>query len=717
MFDRINATIARHADIMLAVGVVATIATMIIRLPPQAMDFLIAANIMLALILLTASLYARDAARFPSFPTILLLTTLFRLALNVSTTRLILLDGNAGEIITAFGDFVVRGNYVVGAVIFLILVLIQFIVIAKGSERVAEVSARFTLDAMQGKQMSIDADLRAQLITPETARRRRSALDRESRLYGAMDGAMKFVKGDALAGIIISAINIAGGLIVGVLQQGMPIADAAQLYSLLTIGDGLVSQIPALLICVSAGLIVTRVAGEDDGTADNHLARDLFSQILGNRRVVAIAAGFAGLLALTGGITGLPSIPFAVLSTALLIPVIRPGNLRAESESDRRSPGRSSTTETATETDAEGTTPQDPGRQLLVESPRLWLQLARTTCERIEGTTVPEHLSHLAREYTIRYGVPLPRPMIQPVRGLDPDEYVFRINGVIADAGRLAPEGLLVGLIDPETCRKNFDLEVEPHSSSSSRQTLSLVPETKARALRAAGVTILKPEQRLVQQIRECVFRRLPDLYRLQDLGDQVELLQRSNRQLVTAVTPTLLTLAEVWEVLLGLLDDGLPIVDLPRILESLAKVTPPPNARTSTDRASFVRQLVEAVRIDLADVVCESYRTGHGEIHFLTLDREIIESVSEALRTGGAVLAMPREMEQAILDNIEQQLTITEAGGIPTPAIVVPGHLRHAVRRLLRDRFPHLAIMRFEELSPDVRQHHCGEIRLLLGV
>lgn len=715
MFDRINSTIARHADIMLAVGVVAMIATMIVRLPPQAMDFLLAANIMLAMTLLTASLYARDAARFPSFPTILLLTTLFRLALNVSTTRLILLDGNAGEIITAFGDFVVRGNYVVGAVIFLILVLIQFIVIAKGSERVAEVSARFTLDAMQGKQMSIDADLRAQLITPEDARRRRSALDKESKLFGAMDGAMKFVKGDALAGIIISVINIAGGLIVGVLQQGMPIGEAAQLYSLLTIGDGLVSQIPALLICVSAGLVVTRVAGEDDASGHDHLARDLFGQILGNRRVVAISAGFAALLAISGGITGLPTVPFAILSTALLIPAIRTTTPKTATESAGRRPARSTPSSDSVASDAPSA---DPARQLLVEQPRLWLQLGRSAHARIAQTSLPEHAAHLAREFTIRYGVPLPLPVIQASRGLPDDQFVFRVNGVIADAGRLPAEGLLVALIDPALCREKFDIEPDVYATSSASQpNASILPATSGGPIREAGFPLLKPEQMLLQQIRRCITRRLPDLYRLQDLGDQIEFLQRSNRQLVTAVTPTLLTLAEIWEVLIGLLDDELPITDLPRILESLAKVTPPPTVRASSDRATFVRQLIEAVRTDLADVVCETYRTGPGELSYLTLDREIIEFVSEAARNGG-VLAMPRETEQMILDNVDQQLAILEASGIPSaPAIVVPGPLRVPVRRLVRDRFPNVPVMRFEELSPDVRQRHCGEIRLLLGV
>ncbi|MDQ3037648.1 MAG: flagellar biosynthesis protein FlhA, partial [Myxococcota bacterium] len=298
----------RFADAAIALLVVLIVGMMIIPLPTPLLDVLIAGNISIAVLMVLVAMYVPDAQSFTSFPTILLITTLFRLALNVSSTRLILLQADAGAVIRAFGEFVVQGNYVVGAVVFLILTLIQFLVIAKGSERVAEVGARFTLDAMPGKQMAIDAELRTGGTTQDEARRRRRTLQREAQFYGAMDGAMKFVKGDAIAGIIITAINIVGGLVIGVAMHDLSAGESLRLYGLLTIGDGLVSQIPSLLISTAAGLVVTRVASEDEHSS---LGADVGRQIFGNPRALAIAAVF--LVAL-GLVPGLPTIPFFVLA-------------------------------------------------------------------------------------------------------------------------------------------------------------------------------------------------------------------------------------------------------------------------------------------------------------------------------------------------------------------------------------------------------------------
>ncbi len=297
----------RIADAAIAAVVVLVVGMMIVPLPTPLLDLLLTANISIGVLLLLVALYLKEGLAFSSFPTILLVTTLYRLALNVSSTRLILLQADAGEVIDAFGHFVVRGNYVVGAVVFAILTLIQFIVVAKGSERVAEVGARFTLDAMPGKQMSIDADLRAGALTQEQARAKREALSRESQFYGAMDGAMKFVKGDAIAGIVITVVNIVGGLAVGVGMRDMTVTDSLQRYGLLTIGDGLVSQIPALLISTAAGLVVTRVASEDESSS---LGGDVSRQLFGDRRALAAAAVFLVALAI---VPGLPALPFLVI--------------------------------------------------------------------------------------------------------------------------------------------------------------------------------------------------------------------------------------------------------------------------------------------------------------------------------------------------------------------------------------------------------------------
>ena len=307
----VRGVMARTADLALAGLVVAIVGMMIVPLPAPMLDLLICVNIAAAVTLLLVAIYVSDALKIATFPTLLLLTTLFRLALEVSATRLILLRGDGGAVIRAFGNFVVAGNLVVGAVIFLILTMIQFIVVAKGSERVAEVAARFTLDAMPGKQMSIDAELRTGHIDHAEARRRRAALARESQLFGSMDGAMKFVKGDAVAGIVVLAVNIVGGLVIGVFQRGLDLSLAARTYTVLTIGEGLVAQIPALVIATAAGIIVTRVASEDDGS---HLGKDIGLQILAYPRALGIGAGLLAILAV---VPGMPAPPFLLLAVLL----------------------------------------------------------------------------------------------------------------------------------------------------------------------------------------------------------------------------------------------------------------------------------------------------------------------------------------------------------------------------------------------------------------
>ncbi|WP_037584250.1 FHIPEP family type III secretion protein, partial [Stigmatella aurantiaca] len=301
----------QSSDMVLAVAMAAVLGALIIPLPPWLLDLGLAVNLAAAVALLVAALSARDALQVTAFPTLLLFTTLFRLALNVSSTRLALAEGHAGEVIQAFGEFVVRGDYVVGAVLFAILTLVQFLVVAKGAERVAEVSARFTLDAMPGKQMSIDADLRAGTLDPAQARQRRRNLERESQMFGAMDGAMKFVKGDVLAGLVIVAVNLLGGTAIGVFQQGMRLSEAAQAFALIAIGDGLVSQIPSLCIAVAAGLVVTRVASERD---DRSLGTEIGTQFFGQSRALWVVAGLCGALGL---IPGMPHLTFLGLGGML----------------------------------------------------------------------------------------------------------------------------------------------------------------------------------------------------------------------------------------------------------------------------------------------------------------------------------------------------------------------------------------------------------------
>jgi type III secretion protein V len=417
----LRGALSRWSDLALAALVVSIVGMMIVPLPPIVLDVLIALNIGISLTLLLVSIYVTEALRIATFPTLLLLTTLFRIALQVSATRLILVRGDAGQVITAFGRFVVAGNLVVGVVIFLILTVVQFVVITRGAERVAEVAARFTLDAMPGKQMAIDAELRAGHIDGAEAQRRRGLLARESQLFGSMDGAMKFVKGDAIAGLVVLAVNVVGGLVVGVMQRNMELAAAARTYTLLTIGEGLVSQIPALLISTSAGIIVTRVASDDEG-AGSHLGREIAGQILGQPRALAIAAGLLAVLAL---VPGLPAFPFILLAAPLGFVAVRL----------LRWPANATVT---TVTTAAATAPTPLIAPIIVE---LGPALGARLCPNGNSDALAGRLSsRLADRLFAELGIPLPAVRVRlPADGLAGDRYRLLLNEVALREGSADP--------------------------------------------------------------------------------------------------------------------------------------------------------------------------------------------------------------------------------------------------------------------------------------
>ncbi len=428
----VRGLLSRYADLALAGLVVSIVGMMIVPLPTPLLDLLISVNIAAAVTLLLVAIYVSDALKIATFPTLLLLTTLFRLALEVSATRLILLRADAGEVIHAFGNFVVAGNLVVGAVIFLILTMIQFIVISKGSERVAEVAARFTLDAMPGKQMSIDAELRAGHIDHNEARRRRAALARESQLFGSMDGAMKFVKGDAIAGIVVLAVNIVGGLVIGIVQRGLDAATAARTYTVLTIGEGLVSQIPALVISTAAGIIVTRVASEEEG---GHLGRDIGLQIIAQPKAIAIAAGLLLLLAI---VPGLPAIPFLTLGAVL-------GTVAWKLLRTPAAPPAGAAAAVGAGT-LPGAAPRAAGAPAADDaalSPLLTPVAVEVSAElgaRLPGFAT-ELVPRLRERLFAELGLPLPAVRLRPgTPGLEGGRFVIRLNEVPLARGEITPD-------------------------------------------------------------------------------------------------------------------------------------------------------------------------------------------------------------------------------------------------------------------------------------
>jgi type III secretion protein V len=605
----------RHADVALATLVVAIVGMMIVPLPTPLLDLLIAINIAAAVTLLLVAIYVSDALKIATFPTILLLTTLFRLALEVSATRLILLRADGGEVIRGFGDFVVAGNLVVGAVIFLILTMIQFIVIAKGSERVAEVAARFTLDAMPGKQMSIDAELRAGHIDHNEARRRRASLARESQLFGSMDGAMKFVKGDALAGIVVLAVNIVGGLVIGILQRGMDAATAARTYTVLTIGEGLVAQIPALVISTAAGIIVTRVASEEEG---GHLGRDIGLQVTAQPKAIAIAAGLLLLLAV---VPGLPAGPFVVLAGAmglvawrLLRAAVRPADVAvvAGAEVPDGAPETSELppvlTPIAVEVGAE-----------------LGTRLGG------DGGAFAQMLSRLRERLFAELGLSLPVVRLRaPAPGLAETAFVVRFNDVPLGRGEL------------------------PRSAW----------EAAAETIGDTILTLLR--------------RHGHELFGLEETQNLLDALERTHPALVREVVPKLISPVLLTDVLRRLVEEGISLRNLRDILGALAEwaprerdpVTLTEHVRGALRRAITYRHAGEAGVLPayLLDPLIEDavrgavQKTAAGSYLALEpeLSREIIAALGRAIGPGGAngaVLVTGAEIRRYVRRLIEVDL------------------------------------------------------------
>jgi len=651
----VRALFSRYSDLALAGIVVGIVGIMIIPLPTPVLDLLVSLNIAFAVTLLLISIYVTDALKIDTFPTLLLLTTLFRLALEVSATRLILLKADAGEVIRAFGHFVVAGNLVVGAVIFLILTMIQFIVISKGSERVAEVAARFTLDAMPGKQMSIDGELRAGHIDHDEARRRRASLARESQLFGAMDGAMKFVKGDAIAGIVILAVNIVGGLIIGVVQRGMDAGAAARTYSILTIGEGLVSQIPALIISMSAGIVVTRVAAEDEGS---HLGRDIGGQILAHPKAIAIAAG---LLFVLGLVPGMPLVPFFILGGGFALVASRLLKNPPEDFSTRpdQGPERRASTADAGKPGAGASAVDLPSPVLapiIIDlSPELSQILAPGgDSGRFVTETIPALRDRVFRET----GIPLPGVRLRGhAAEVPPDGYVLRLNEVPMARGQAPRNG---------------------------RQAA---------------------EDVIAEHLFSIVCRYGYELIGIQEAQRLVEGLERSHPALVREVIPKLVAPALLADVLRRLAEEGISLRNLREILGALAEWAP-------LERDPVA--LTEHVRAALRRAITHKHTQESGAVLVHLLDPLIEDTIRGAIHktAAGSYLALEPEISRDILKAVGAAIHPTEPPA-PPPVLLTNVDIRRYVRRLVEIDHPRLAVLSYQELAPEARIQPVARIRI----
>jgi flagellar biosynthesis protein FlhA len=677
-----NSRSGRLSQIGVPAAVVSIVVMMVVPLPTLLLDLLLVCNLAGALV----SMHVRRALDFSIFPSLLLIATLFRLALNVSVTRLVLLHGNAGKVVESFGHFVVGGSIVVGLVIFLILSVIQFIVITNGAGRVAEVGARFTLDAMPGKQMAIDADLNSGLITEEEARRRRREVAAEADFYGAMDGASKFVKGDAIAGLVITTINLFGGFIIGVLQNGLSLPEAISHYSLLTVGDGLSSQIPALLISISSGLVVTRAATEAD------MGSDLLAQIGRQHQALRVAGACVAFMAL---VPGLPKIPFLVIGGALWTVASRAEKTEAEQVAQEGAAALSSAGSAAG-----GDTPEELAAGMRVEP--LELEIGYGLMDLVDaarGGDLLDRVRALRRKVAMDLGIVIPPVRTRDNLDLPPSAYAIRVHGVEAVRGEAPAGSVLVlgerppGVPGNPTRDPVFGLEA------------SWVPAEFGPQAELAGSTVVDRGSVVTAHLAEVVRSHAGRLLSRQDVKLLVDAVRSTDPVVADELGTAQLSLAEVQRVLQALLDEQVAVRDLVRILEVLSE-----RARVTKDP----EVLTESVRAALGPAISAGHAP-EGRLPVVTLDPLLEHALLDGLRTGeaGRFLAMEPEVAERLLAEVSTVVTAAEQQG-RQPVVLCAAPIRPALRKLLRNVNPQLPVLSYAEIGRHLELESMGVVSLV---
>ncbi|RMG47377.1 MAG: flagellar biosynthesis protein FlhA [Acidobacteria bacterium] len=668
------APVAARAHASLPLAMILTLALIVVPLPSALLDVLITLNLSTSIVVLLVAMYVPGPTQFSAFPSLLLLMTLFRLALNVASTRLILTRGDsgtsaAGVVIQAFGNFVVGGSFVVGAVIFIVILVIQFVVIAHGSTRISEVIARFTLDAMPGKQMAIDADLNAGLITEREAIERRAMIQREAEFFGSMDGAVRFTQRDAIASLLITLVNIGAGLLIGVLQHGMTAAEAVRTYSVLTIGDGLVTAVPALLVAVAGGIITTRAAQE------RNLGEEVIGQILLNPQPLRIASGTLLALAL---VPGLPKVAFLLLSAAVF------GASRAAEASRRareEAPPAAETQPPDVEDDVEPLLGVDP---MCIEIG--YDLIAAVGADRPGG--ILDKIKGLRRQIASERGFVLPPVRVRDNLRLPPDRYVILLRGVKVAEGTI-PKGRLLALEAGVTRR----IEGEPTRDPAFGLPAVWITADRADEARAAGYTVVDPPAVLSTHLMEVINRNAAELLGREDVARLLDHLQKTHPKAVAELVPERMTVGEVHRVLQGLLREGVSIRDLPLIVETLADAA----AGTRDTQA-----LVEACRRALARSITEPLLDGDGVLKAVALSPELEEELTQGL-VPGQDNTPPQPLDPRRARDIVGRILTAVAGAGGNAAIVVGPQLRPFLAALIRPQLPHTPVLSTLEVPPEV--------------
>ncbi|MCA9085933.1 MAG: FHIPEP family type III secretion protein [Planctomycetaceae bacterium] len=666
-----NISWMQQSETLLSFGMLVGLVVMLVPLPPALLDVLLAGNLGVTTLLLLVTLSTRRALELSVFPSLLLLLTLYRLSLNVATTRLILLDGDAGLIVTAFGNYVVGGQLIVGLVIFLILVTIQFMVITKGATRVSEVAARFTLDAMPGKQMAIDAELNAGQITADQARKRRQDLSQETEFYGAMDGASKFVRGDAIAGLIITAVNLIGGVIIG-MTDGMSFVESIHTYSILTVGDGLVSQIPALIIATTSGVLVTKTSSDDS------LGDEIRNQMFLSDRPIWVGSGILFIVAL---MPGLPKLPFMGVSAGLLL-FLGQGKKIAAAKSEQQNE----------EIGEDGQLIDDTksldefllaDRAVVEVGPQL---VPFMTSNKIKGLS--ERITALRREFSRSNGSWIPPIQVVSNMSLNPDEYRIMIAGRKVAGSEIHMEQLLA--IFPDG--KAVTLQGEPAFEPAFRLEALWIYPSEQRKAKAQGCTIVDPLSVLITHLGEVLQRHAHELLTREALKQMLERVKQFAPTIVEEITPDVIRMGTLHQVLIALAEDRIPLSDLALILESVINHAPD---------CTSAEMLTDRVRIDLGRLVCEPHRTEDGRIRIIAIEPLLDVHLRQSLHEG--TLALGPGPLSRLIDRI--RVLVHESARLHLPlTLLVDQKLRRPLKKILTRSSPDLAIIAFQELPADMQ-------------
>ncbi|HTW82570.1 MAG TPA: flagellar biosynthesis protein FlhA [Candidatus Sulfotelmatobacter sp.] len=687
LLDRLAST----SHVWVAASSVLLVVLMIIPVAPWVLDLLLSVNIAMALVILLTTLYTENALAFSVFPTLLLIVTLFRLSLNITGTRSILLHGYAGQVIEAFGNVVVGGNYAVGIVIFAILIVIQFVVITNGAGRVAEVAARFTLDAMPGKQLAVDADLNAGLITEAEARQRRKDIQRAADFYGAMDGASKFVRGDAVAAVIIVFVNIIGGFFIGIFQQGMTVVEALQRFTLLTIGEGIVTQIPALLISTATGIIVTRAA------AEGSFGHDLSKQLVQDPRALAIAAGLLIIFAFFG----LPPWAMLIMASVLFLLFLRSRSQQrlmkaAETKGvggKPGAPGVSGSTAQPAVKPAESVVPLLSYDPMELEIGFGLIPLVDVS----QGGDLLERITMIRRHAARELGIVVPPIRVRDNLQLKPSTYVVKIYGLEVARAEVMVSRLLA--MNPGTATNGID--GIPTTEPAFGLPALWIAESARGDAELAGYTVIDPTSVIATHLTEIIRGHAPDLLGRQETSALLDNVKQHYPVVVEELIPSLLTVGEVQRVLQNLLRERIPIRNLLLILENLAD-----GARQSKD----IDFLTEKVRAAMARHICAEYAE-NGMLSVITVDPRLESLLAEAVRRGEDAYALldPGTVAK-IYNSLTRQIQTAQQTGLQ-PIVLTSPSTRLALKRLTERAAPSLVVLSYSEIAPGLRVESIGQV------